>query len=158
MRNIKLVKPIPVIFFIELLAVHLIDNSLYSGVIKTWLFDIAIILLLLCFLFIKEFGKVKFTGLIVLNILIIFLFIFILPSTTYEGGKAFVRKEISSDEVAFISTNYKLIPTTPRKSWFIDDYYYHYEVEVSGEKLFYVVSPIDELSFQLKEDFFRDER
>ncbi|URN94409.1 MAG: hypothetical protein NAG76_21740 [Candidatus Pristimantibacillus lignocellulolyticus] len=157
MRNKKLAKLLPLIFFVELLAFHLID-SLYYGVIKTWLFDIAIIPLLLCFVLIKKFGKVIFIGFIVLLVLIPFLFIFNLPSTTYEGGKAIVQNEINSDEVTFISTDYKKIPTTPLKSWFIDDYYYHYEVEVSGDKLYYVVIPINGFSFQLEEDFFRYDR
>lgn len=158
MGNTKRVRSIAVIFLIELLALHFIDSFLYSGVIKTELFDIAILLLLFCFLFIKASGTVKAAGLIGLQVLMILLFIFNLPSTTYEGGKAIVQNEISSGEVTFVSTNYKLIPTTPRKSWFIDDVYYHYEVHVSGETLFYVVSPVDGYSFQLKEDFFRYER
>ncbi|RCX17217.1 hypothetical protein DFR58_108111 [Anaerobacterium chartisolvens] len=154
MRNKKLAKLLPVIFFVELVVIHLVD-SLFYGVIKTWLFDIAIILLLLFFVFIKEFGKWKFIGFTVLLVLIPFLFIFNLPSTTYEGGKVIVQNEISSDEITFISTNYKLIPTTPLKSWFINDYYYHYEVEVSREILFYTVNPITGITFQLEEDFFR---
>lgn len=158
MGNTKWIRPIAIIFLIELLALHFIDGFLYSGVIKTELFDIAILLLLFCFLFIKVSGKVKAAGLIGLQVLILFLFIFNLPSATYEGGKAIVQNEISNEDVTFVSTNYKLIPAAPRKSWFIDDVYYHYEVNVSGETLFYVVSPVDGHSFQLKEDFFRYER
>lgn len=154
MKNKKLAKLLPVIFFVELLVIHLVDTLFYR-VIKTGLFDIAIILLLLFFVFIKEFGKGKIIGFIVLLVLIPALFVLNLPSITYEGGKVIVQNEINRDEVAFISTKYKLIPTTPLKSWFINDYCYHYEVEVSGNMFFYTVNPTDGTIFQLEEDFFR---
>ncbi|MRH43539.1 hypothetical protein GH741_12700 [Aquibacillus halophilus] len=158
MSNKKLAKLLLVIFMVEFLAINLID-SLYYGVINTLLFGVGIILQLLCFVFIQEVGKGKwFLVNIGLLVLIPLLFIFNLPSTTYEGGKVIVQNEIINDEVTFVSTDYKLIQTTDNSSWFIGDFMYHYEVEVSGEKLFYVVNPTNGSSRQLEEDFFRYDR
>ncbi len=158
MRSKIIAKLLPVIFIVGLLAIHLVDNALYSGVMRTWLFDLAIIVLILCFVFMKEFGIGKAAGFSAIFVVLTVVCVINLPSTTYEGGKAAVRKEINSGEVSFVPTDYKLLPTTPLKSWFIDDYYYHYEVEVSGEKLYYAVNPISGASFQLEEDFFKYDR
>ncbi|GFN33496.1 hypothetical protein [Paenibacillus xylaniclasticus] len=148
------------LFFIELLALHLVNGYLYNGVIKIWLFDLIMIPLLLGVGFIKRFDKRKTTGFVTLFVITLILFIMILPSITYENGKAIVQKEMNreAEAAAFISTDYRLIPTASSKSWFIKDYYYHYEVEASGERLFYVVSPVNGSSFQLEEDFFRYDR
>ncbi|GGM42409.1 hypothetical protein GCM10011351_30530 [Paraliobacillus quinghaiensis] len=143
-----------VLILIELIAIQLVDSLIY-GLLDIWLFILALIIQLLFFMFIQKVEKVKdFIVHIVLLVSIPALFIYILPSTTYEGGKAIVQNE-TDDEVTFLSTDYKLVPTAGKSEWFIKKYNYHYEVEGSGEKLFYMVDPATGKSYQLEEDFFR---
>jgi len=155
MENKKLAKILTIIPTTELIVIHIV-NKLFSGAMKTFLFDIGIILLSIFIIFIKESGKIKGKLIVftVLSIVIPVLFIFNLPATTYEGGKAIVRNEINSDDVTFIPKKYISIPITPRNSLFIKDYYYYYAVEVSGEKLFYMVDPADGSVQKLERDYF----
>ncbi|GEM_PF-829490 len=151
MENKKLARILTIVPTTEFIVIHIV-NKLFSGAMKTFLLDIGIILLLTLIIFIKESGKlIVFTA---LSIIIPVLFIFNLPATTYEGGKAIVRNEINSDNVTFIPKKYISIPIPPRNSLFINDYYYYYAVEVSGEKLFYIVDPADGSVYQLEQDYF----
>lgn len=157
MNNNKLARILAIVPFAEFIAIHLV-NLLFSGVIKTLLFDIGIILLSLLLIFIKkEFGKVKGKLIVftVLSILIPVLFIFNLPATTYEGGKVIVQNEINSNDVTFISKKYISVPSKSLNSLFIKDYCYYYAVEVSGKKLYYTVDPADGSVYQLEQDFFQ---
>jgi len=156
MNNKKLARILAIVPFTEFIAIHLV-NVLFSGVIKTWLFDIGIILLSLLLIFIKEFGKAKGKLIVftVLSILIPVLFIFNLPATTYEGGKSIVQNEINSNNVTFISKKYISVPSKPLNSLFIKDYCYYYAVEVSGKTLYYTVDPADGSVYQLEQDFFQ---
>jgi hypothetical protein len=155
MKNKKLARLLTIVPITEFIVIYLV-NKLFSGAMKTLLFDIGIILLLLLIIFIKESekAKVKLIVFTVLSIAIPVLFIFNLPATTYEGGKDIVRNEINSDDVTFIPKKYISIPITPRNSLFIKDYYYYYAVEVLGEKLFYIVDPADGSVQQLEQDYF----
>lgn len=155
MKNNKIARLLTIVPITEFIAIHLV-NKLFSGAMKTLLFDIGIILLLLLIIFIKESGKAKGKLIVftLLSITVPVLFILNLPATTYEGGKAIVRNEINSEDVTFIPKKYISIPITSRNSLFIKDYYYYYAVEVLGEKLFYIVDPADGSVQQLEQDYF----
>ncbi len=159
MSNEKLARMLLFIYVLELLAVHFVNGYFYYTVINTWMYNIAILPQILCYVVILDVGKGKmFIANIVLLVLIPLVFILALPSTTYEGGKAIVANEIDSNEATFIPTSYSLIQTTDKQSWFIRDYSYHYEVKVSGEVQYYVVDPMTAGVIQLEEDFFRYDR
>ncbi|MBU9720128.1 MULTISPECIES: hypothetical protein [Bacillaceae] len=143
------------IFAIELLAIHII-NMLFYGVIKTWIFDLTIILQFILFLGVQQSGKGKdFIANIALLIIMPIVFIIALPTTTYEGGKEILQNEITHDEVSFISTEFKTIQTTDNSSWLLENFYYHYEVQASGDDLYYMINPSNGDVYQLEEDFYR---